>query len=477
MGSNKVQKSRWATSYAFKHHWHRVLQFPAGIAAPKKVRIYQRCNHYLLQVWDPAVKANVTERVDGDLVSAISRSRLIEDRISQLRSTGCSRSVKFSHADLVDRYEQDLQSRVNAGEIDIKTQSRYQTALRPYRAFCETESIAKRYRLPSLIDREFRLAFQAYLNKWRVTKNGHQSGDRHPLKSAAYVLATVRALYEWAADPDRGNLLPSGFRNPFIRGIERAKIFHGDPLAAPDITISMSEDFFATCTSYELRLFIPLILFGLRASEPAFLFHEHLQPEWLMVPNIEGLEYRTKGRREKRFPLDPAHKHIWDFVRNSQTHGILYQRERVVDGAEKAPLQGYSLNDLMAEFQLGCRRLDSESRSSRRHLRNQLLKDAGSITYDDIESHFKRIAKLLNWPARATLKDFRHLFATTLASSGMAESYRKYLMGHAPSRDAIVAYTHVSDLSTQFHLFCQAAWKPLVQAVEMRLHSLNVSMS
>ena len=38
-----------------------------------------------------------------------------------------------------------------------------------------------------------------------------------PMKGQRFVLDTVRAMYEWAADPERGRLLPEGFRNPFLR--------------------------------------------------------------------------------------------------------------------------------------------------------------------------------------------------------------------------------------------------------------------
>jgi hypothetical protein len=472
---NTDKKSMWTERYASKHRWQRVEHFPAGIEPPKKVRIYQRVDHYLLQVWDPSVKANVTERVNGDLVTAIVRARETENRLQHLRTSGCTKPVRLSHRDLVTRYQNDLKARINAGELDPKTLPRYEAALRPYVVFCQVGEISKRYPQPSMIDREFRLAFQKFLDDWLVTSNGHHEGRRHKLKSKSYVLATVRALYQWACDPDRGNSLPREFRNPFLKGIERSKIHHGDPLNQPDITMEMVREFIAVCSTYELRLFIPLIVFGLRASEPRYLFQEHMQHEWLLVHNLPELDYTTKGRREKRFPLVAACLPIWTFLRGTRKQGLLLQRETVVSGKEKALLGDLSLPRLIESYQQGCQRSDHSDRIKRRLFRNVLLRQAGAITYETTEGHFNGIARRLGWPEKATLKDFRHLFATTLASSGMPECYRRYLMGHAPGRDAIVAYTHLSDLSNQFNKFCHGSWKPLLDAVNSRLNALEIT--
>ena len=59
------------------------------------------------------------------------------------------------------------------------------------------------------------------------------------MRGQPFVLDAVRAAYAWAADPDRGGLLPHGFRNPFLRAGGKAAVFKGDPLAPPDVTADM----------------------------------------------------------------------------------------------------------------------------------------------------------------------------------------------------------------------------------------------
>ena len=69
----------WSLRYGAKHQLHRIAEFPSGIIPPEHVRLYYRNDHYVLQWWDPAAKANLSDRVDGDLVAAITRARQIEE--------------------------------------------------------------------------------------------------------------------------------------------------------------------------------------------------------------------------------------------------------------------------------------------------------------------------------------------------------------------------------------------------------------
>ena len=140
--------------------------------------------------------------------------------------------------------------------------------------------------------REQKDVYENFLRNWIA----------RPMKGQAFVLDTVLAMLEWASDPDRGNLLPDGFRNPFLRHGETRPLFRGDPLSEPDITLPMALDLMRTCDCYQLRLFAPMLLFGLRAAEPCYLFREYLEDDWLGVPCNLDLAYQTKGRRDKRFP-------------------------------------------------------------------------------------------------------------------------------------------------------------------------------
>ena len=79
-----------------------------------------------------------------------------------------------------------------------------------------------------------------------------------------------------------------------------------------------------------------------------------------------------------------------------------------------------------------------------------MLRDAGGLDYDQVQSEFAKLAGMLGWPASATLKDLRHLFASTLNNASVPEGYVRYLMGHAPGKAALVAYTHLDQLRRHY---------------------------
>jgi hypothetical protein len=462
----------WTARYGERHRLTRITQFPVGIVAPKKVRIYSRRDHYVLQWWDPRQKATLSHRVEGDLVTAIAQARAFDERLLTARSSGQPRQLRLGHADLVARFQADLMRRADAGEIEPATVHRYGAALRHYLAFCEQTSAVRAFPNASAVNRDFRLAFAAFLETRTVSGNGRKASPPRPMRGQAFVLDAVRTLFEWAADPERGGLLPDGFRNPFRRAGARRSLLKGDPLAEPDITLPMALDLIAACDAWQLRLFAPMLLFGLRAAEPCFLFVDYLKDGWLQVPCNPDLDVKTKGKRSKRFPLPKELQPLWNLLIAERTKGLLYVRRTVAEGHEKPRLLGRSLSELVEEYRRRCARSREVTALRRQRLRDGVLQDAGALTYDHIEGEFSKLARRLCWPAAATVKDLRHLFATTMNNAAMPEGFRRYLMGQAPGRAAIVAYTHLHQLQRHYKQAMHQEWSALVAAIQRRVVEL-----
>lgn len=106
--------------------------------------------------------------------------------------------------------------------------------------------------------------------------------------------------------------------------------------------------------------------------------------------------------------------------------------------------------------------------SQRVSLREQVLREAGGLGYDEIEGEFTHLARQLNWPRSATLKDLRHLFSTSLANAGMPEPYRQYLMGHAPSEAPIMSYTHLNKIGEEYRRALTGELAPVFAVLEAR---------
>lgn len=447
--TSKTSKSSiWKKKYSAKHAAVRVKAFPKGVTPPKKVRIYQRAEHYLLQWWDPAAGKTLNDRVDGDLIDAIARAREIDDKLQAFRRGGVV-SRDLGHDAIVDAYLADQQRRVDAGQIAIGTVKRYRSALNHYRDFVDGAGLDRRYRRVSLVDRAFALDFAAFLKQRVVAANGRDEGNKRPLKSINFVLDATRAMYEWAADPHRGGLLPDGFRNPFLRDVVARRKVPTNPLGEPDITMTMAEEFLASCDPYQLRLFAPMVLYGLRAAEPILICHEHLTDNFLHINCIPELDYLTKGHRDKSLPMLPEVRQLLASD-NAKAKGLIFTRRGVSEGRLDPPLAGYSLQDLTSAYRARVRQLKTDNAAEREKVLDAVINDAGGLTYKRIEGEFKRVAKSLSWPEQATMKDFRHLFNTTMANAGLSLEERAYLMGQAPTKHVNMVYLHHNALVEKF---------------------------
>ena len=464
--------STWSDRYGGRHRLAPV-ELPQGVRAPAKVRIYRRTDHYVLQWWDPAAKRNLCDRVDGDLIAAVARARDVDERVRNYRASGQA-SRRARHADVVKGFLDDLEGRADAGEVRPGTVARYRSALAHYTAFASRPDVTSRYAYATGVDRHFALEFAAFLGSRSVTPNGSSNGRTHPMRGLTFVLDAVRAMLQWAADPERGRLLPDGFRNPFLGASRRSRSPAESTEDEPDITTDMAVDFVSACDSYQLRLFAPVILYGLRPGELGFLFHEHVSGDSLHVDCLPELLYTTKGNRNKKLPLVSAIRPLIDPAPGAPPRGLLFLRRRVVSGREKPSLASASLDELAVEFTRRCAEAGTVHTRDRLRVRNGLMRDAGAVTLKTVEREFAEVAGGLGWPRRATANDFRHLFATTLENGGMPEHYRKYLMGHSRGRAAIVRYTHLNEVRARYEAAVEREWPGLVAEIERRAQELGI---
>lgn len=442
----------WSDRYGQRHRLRRIVEFPFGITPPKRVRIYHRHDHFVLQWWEPSAHRNLPARVDGDLIEAIQRARQIEQRLTQIGDSGL-RHTALTHAEILAKYSDDLQKRCNAGIIRPTTAHRFMSALEHYNTF--TKQSAASSLPPNRVNRDFALALTTYLKTLMISPNGHPHSVRQRMKNHPYVLDVVRAMYAWAADPERGCLLSPDFINPFGHKREHKQCVIGEP----DVTVAMAADFLRACDEYQRRLFLLIIFFGLRASEPSMLFYEQVRDDFLRVESIPSLEYTTKGKQDKWLPLTSRQKQI--LFSNSDGHGFLFVQRHSTSDVH--PLHTLNLSDLSKEYEKQSAGVTNAT--DRQKIRCRLLHDVGGISYDQIDQEFRHIHRKLGWPASATLKDFRHLFATCMQNAGMPDRYIRYLMGHAQGKEAMINYAHLNQIREHYEKALQSQMAPLVKCI------------
>lgn len=452
-------KLSWSATYGEKHKLQRITAFTAGITPPEKVRLYWRHDHYVLQWWDPGQKKTLSDRVNGDLIAAIIRVREIEQRLENRGASPTGRR-RLSFDEMLDSYLLDLNKRADAGEVDIKTVRRYNNALAYLRRFAEQGEIRSRYTHPSRVDRDFVLQFQAFLKTQRVGRNGREASPKTPLKSIGYIVETAHAAFTWASDPERGALLDSSFRNPFRGLIGKSRSAAPDQSAPPPITIEMAAEWLQHCDAYQVRLFAPLILFGLRAAELAWVLVEDVDADWFHVRCHEELDHLTKGMRDKKFPVSDLVGLI-DWGQQPGTSVWLPRRD-----FKQSPGTPLGQSQLQEEYVRRIAQLRASTALARRQIRDRILNAAGAMDYDRIQQEFQQLATHLQWPREATLKGFRHLFATALENCGCPESYRRFFLGHSPGKAAIVRYTHLDQLRRHYRQLLESEYAPIVTALK-----------
>lgn len=397
----------------------------------------------------------------------------IDERLELFRSSGTGRG-RCGLYEFVSRYREHLQKRADAGEVDSATVERYGSTIRHFGAFVERPSVSKIYRNVSAVNRDFETEFSTYLQGLHVSPNGSPSAAVRPMRGQAFVMDVVRALFEWAADPERGNLLPSGFRNLFSKRSRRTSDIQVDPIRELDVTVAQAIKLVEACDQFQLSLFAPVILFGLRPGELSWLFHEHVENDWREVTCLPQLDYLTKGRRDKRFPLSDRLAEIMS-VNSRNQHGLIYSSPRARTVKRPPPLLGGALVDLTDEYHRRCHAAGSIGAEKKRAIRDRLMREAGQLSYDQIKLELDKLATQLRWPKTATLKDLRHLFATCLENAGVPEFYRRYLMGQSFGKAPIVTYTHVTEDKVREHYLSalRTELAPVAEAIERRFTELK----
>jgi len=236
-----------------------------------------------------------------------------------------------------------------------------------------------------------------------------------------------------------------------------------DLFGEPDITLEMAIDFLAECDEYQLPIFAALVFYGLRPSELSFAFREDMNDDWLSIVCRPDLAYFTKGRKNKRLPVVEP---LRSLLASDRCTGLLFHNRLTANSQIRPTLLHYSLEQLTTEFG---RRCDAEESLHRKKIRDHVIRDAGGLDYDRVEHEFHSIAKRLKWPRQATLKDFRHLFNTSMQNAGMPEFYRRYLLGQSIGRSALVNYTHLNEIKQQYTRAVELVYRPLIELISTQL--------
>ena len=226
--------------------------------------------------------------------------------------------------------------------------------------------------------------------------------------------------------------------------------------------------------TYQLILLLPLTLYGLRASEPCYLLVEDWnRKDWLLtVSCAPDLEYKTKGRTAKTFPVPPILDRLLILATSERAGGPLLPSRSHFEGRNAVSPLLVTKQQMIGEYH---RRIEGDC-SARQRLKtlDGLFREAGAVTYDQISREFHHLIRRANLPTKATLKSLRHLFAAALEKANISYFTRKYFMGHRVRRDPLAVYTSMDfeEIRSEFDRLLSGPMAPILTAAARRMRQL-----
>ncbi len=413
----------------------------------------------------------------GDLLAAVKAADALNDRLTVSGRSGMACKA-ITIPELIERFINAQEKRVDAREIKPGTARRYRTALRKTIEYVEKTPAHSKLRAGA-VDATFIRDLKNYLFTLQLHPNGHPHSDLRPITEAGvrFILSAAYSAWGWAALPDV-RLLPEGLTNPFAGAAPPRPEYEllSDARFPSSGIIRIVE----RCDEYQLAILAPIMLYGLRPGEPRHVMVEDWNREegTLRVNCDRNLEYETKGATNKRFPVPPVLATLLERIVGSRSGGPLFIRRALFEQRQTGVRVGSTRQVLTAEY---FRRVAGVmSVAERVDIRERLMSEAGAVSYDQIDAEFRKLTAGAGLGSEWTLKSLRHHFADQLESSNVSYYARKYLMGHRfktkTKRDTLNTYTRINfgDLKTQYNAMLEGCFAPIVQAIENRVHALGL---
>jgi integrase len=289
-----------------------------------KVTIYQRGEVYYLYYRQGGITHR--RRIDGNLAAARATAHKIQNALDEGRPS----PVAFNHTSPEKMVAGYLDAVAHVQKLALRTQDRYRAALDRFTDFCRDARIGT-------VD-TFDLATVEDLVKWlrglKRTRNGAAKGKRDVYKPGGikFILSTCRTAFNWAA---RHRMLPPFVQNPFILfQIDKLK----DPVANDNgekiFTLEQEKAFFAACDAWQKPIFTTLASYGLRLGELTHLLIEDVDfvNGIFNVRSKPWLFWNVKSRRERKLPLLPATKGVFQTAIGSRKAGFVFLNAQFAAG-------------------------------------------------------------------------------------------------------------------------------------------------
>jgi hypothetical protein len=197
--------------------------------------------------------------------------------------------------------------------------------------------------------------------------------------------------------------------------------------------------------------------------------------QFLTVSCVPDLEYKTKGRIDKTFPIPPILDQLLAIATAGRIGGPLLPSRAHFEGRKVISPLLATKQQMVDEYR---RRIDGDH-SARQRLKalDGLFREAGAVTYDQLSREFQKMVRRANLPTSPTLKSLRHLFAAALEKANISYFTRKYFMGHRVRRDPLAIYTttDLEGIRLEFDRLLNGPMAPILIVAAQRIKQLGKS--
>jgi integrase len=385
-----------------------------------RVTIYKRGKSY--SVYYREKGRSVRRRVEGNLNSARQMASSVNHALEESRPS----PLRFERIPIPELIESYLDQCRHVRGLAPNTLDRYQSALSHFVRFAGTRDDAT-----TACDVDIRLVeeFVKWMRQQSRARNGRATGVSKPYRASGikFILSTCRSTFNWAL---KRRFLPPYSENPFSELPLDAFDRH-ERRAPKMLTSKQQEAFFEKCDPWQKRIFLMLVVYGLRVGELTHLLISDVDWEGgtLQIQSKPEMVWHVKTRDQRVLPVLPQIQEVLEACRGNRKAGVLFLNRPHAEG-------GAVLPEILSSSAAFLKRLQAlqdseEDEKARRRSIRAYLRGMGQIPEKRIRQEFMKLTTAIGCPELTRAHSLRHLFSTRAQEQGMNPLLVQGLLGHA----------------------------------------------
>jgi integrase len=391
-----------------------------------KVTVYKRGDVYYLYYRQGGVTQR--RRVEGNLAVARATAHKVLTALDEGKPSPVA-YLRTSPEKLVEGY---LDAVASVQKLALRTQDRYRAALDRFLDFCRTAHIGTIDTVEEATVEEL----VRWLRGQKRARNGAARGRRdvYRVGGVRFILSTCRTAFNWAA---RHRMLPAFTDNPFtVFGIDKLT---DDTEKVAKVNVFRPEQekaFFEACDEWQRDIFAVLAGYGLRVGELTHLLIEEVDmaDDTFVVRSKPWLFWSVKTGRERRLPLLPGTRQVFQRAIGGRSAGFVFLNEEFVTGRlHPAPILPTAQAFRSRAEKVACDVLaanpDADEREQKRAV-VRFCRTLGQIPEKRVRCEFMSLTEKIGCPEYTRVHDLRHLFSTRAQAAGVNPILVQEMLGH-----------------------------------------------